>query len=224
MEKSARKTPVPSNRLVVLGEPKTTSTTSAPRAATPKRRVPDSAGKLEVLNPEAEHVAKAPVELVAECLSSLLKGDYIQARVLCAKVLEFEPNNPTIKEFMPLLQERIELDTTADQEEDQEGEEGESEEDESEEDDEGDSEDSEGEDGEEEEEEDDNEEDTSEESEEEEVEEDEEAEDEERNRDSAQQEATSSKTASKGKEAEFQSTMAKLVALNISGQPRTVSR
>ena len=38
-----------------------------------------------------------------------MRDEHEAALILCKKVLEFEPNNETAKEFLPVLQERLKL-------------------------------------------------------------------------------------------------------------------
>lgn len=52
----------------------------------------------------------APLELLSEFVSCCVRNEYSAALILCNKVLEFEPNNQTAKQFLPVLQERLKLD------------------------------------------------------------------------------------------------------------------
>ena len=52
----------------------------------------------------------APVELKAEFVECLHSKDWVNALKLCKMILMYEPNNPTAKEYITVLQERLLLD------------------------------------------------------------------------------------------------------------------
>lgn len=68
-------------------------------------------------SPEDE-VRKAPTELLMEFLGCVMKKDFLNAEKLCRMVLIYEPNNPEALLFHPLIMEKIELDASAEGEED----------------------------------------------------------------------------------------------------------
>ncbi|XP_061092863.1 glutamate-rich protein 2 isoform X5 [Conger conger] len=52
---------------------------------------------------------RAPIELFAEFLKSVLDKDYILAKKLCEMILIYEPDNPEAKQFIPLIEEKLHL-------------------------------------------------------------------------------------------------------------------
>ncbi|CAB1326598.1 unnamed protein product [Coregonus sp. 'balchen'] len=51
---------------------------------------------------------RAPMELMAEFLKSVMEKDFVLAKKLCQMILIYEPNNPEAKQFIPLIQEKLE--------------------------------------------------------------------------------------------------------------------
>ncbi|XP_055722544.1 glutamate-rich protein 2 isoform X4 [Salvelinus fontinalis] len=57
---------------------------------------------------DEEEGYRAPLELMAEFLKSVMEKDFVLAKKLCQMILVYEPNNPEAKQFIPLIQERLE--------------------------------------------------------------------------------------------------------------------
>uniref|UniRef100_A0AAZ3RNT3 Glutamate-rich protein 2 n=2 Tax=Oncorhynchus tshawytscha TaxID=74940 RepID=A0AAZ3RNT3_ONCTS len=57
---------------------------------------------------DEEEGYRAPLELMAEFLKSVMEKDFVLAEKLCQMILVYEPNNPEAKQFIPLIQERLE--------------------------------------------------------------------------------------------------------------------
>uniref|UniRef100_A0A4W5KFK3 Glutamate rich 2 n=1 Tax=Hucho hucho TaxID=62062 RepID=A0A4W5KFK3_9TELE len=57
---------------------------------------------------EEEEGYRAPLELMAEFLKSVMEKEFVLAKKLCQMILVYEPNNPEAKQFIPLIQERLE--------------------------------------------------------------------------------------------------------------------
>nr|XP_046178220.1 glutamate-rich protein 2 isoform X5 [Oncorhynchus gorbuscha] len=57
---------------------------------------------------DEEEGYRAPLELMAEFLKSVMDKDFVLAKKLCQMILVYEPNNPEAKQFIPLIQERLE--------------------------------------------------------------------------------------------------------------------
>ncbi|XP_029561443.1 glutamate-rich protein 2 isoform X3 [Salmo trutta] len=56
---------------------------------------------------DEEEGYRAPLELMAEFLKSVMEKDFVLAKKLCQMILVYEPNNPEAKQFIPLIQERL---------------------------------------------------------------------------------------------------------------------
>ncbi|XP_064183237.1 glutamate-rich protein 2 isoform X1 [Anguilla rostrata] len=57
------------------------------------------------ISEDEEH--RAPIELFAEFLKSVMDKDYILAKKLCQMILIYEPDNPEAKQFIPLIEEKL---------------------------------------------------------------------------------------------------------------------
>ncbi|XP_064397766.1 glutamate-rich protein 2-like [Halichondria panicea] len=62
---------------------------------------------LNTLTPDG---SSAPLELLSQFMSCVMREEYEAAQLLCMKLLEFEPNNQTAQEFLPVIMERLKLD------------------------------------------------------------------------------------------------------------------
>ncbi|KAJ8351969.1 hypothetical protein SKAU_G00234450, partial [Synaphobranchus kaupii] len=54
---------------------------------------------------DEEH--RAPIQLFAEFLKSVMDKDFILAKKLCQMILIYEPDNPEAKQFIPLIEEKL---------------------------------------------------------------------------------------------------------------------
>ncbi|XP_018585044.1 glutamate-rich protein 2 [Scleropages formosus] len=52
---------------------------------------------------------KAPFQLFAEFLKSVMGKDYTRAHKLCRMILIYEPENPEAKQFIPLIEEKLQM-------------------------------------------------------------------------------------------------------------------
>ncbi|KAL0966391.1 hypothetical protein UPYG_G00294750 [Umbra pygmaea] len=59
---------------------------------------------------EDEGRQRAPLELMAEFLKSVMDKDFVLAMKLCQMILIFEPKNAEAREFIPLIQEKLQSD------------------------------------------------------------------------------------------------------------------
>lgn len=53
----------------------------------------------------------APLELLSQFIASVMDDEFEAAKLLCEKILEFEPENSTALEFLPVIMERLQLDS-----------------------------------------------------------------------------------------------------------------
>ncbi|CRK87363.1 CLUMA_CG001165, isoform A [Clunio marinus] len=59
------------------------------------------------LSDYTDNEKSAPTELLAEFLTSIMKKDYGSALKYCKKILDYEPNNKTAKDFYPQLLAKV---------------------------------------------------------------------------------------------------------------------
>ncbi|KAL4636178.1 glutamate-rich protein 2 [Arapaima gigas] len=63
---------------------------------------------------------RAPFQLFAEFLKSVMGKDYTQAHELCRSILIYEPENPEAKQFIPLIEEKLKMEQEDGQQEEEE--------------------------------------------------------------------------------------------------------
>ncbi|XP_055384940.1 glutamate-rich protein 2 [Condylostylus longicornis] len=66
---------------------------------------------------DAEESMSAPTEFLAEFLSAVMLKDYQRAFEYCKLILQYEPNNATAKEFYPLIQEKLKIESAGENDE-----------------------------------------------------------------------------------------------------------
>ncbi|KAJ8011680.1 hypothetical protein DPEC_G00060760 [Dallia pectoralis] len=54
-----------------------------------------------------EEQCRAPLELMAEFLKSVMEKDFVLAKKLCQMILIYEPENPEARQFILLIQEKL---------------------------------------------------------------------------------------------------------------------
>ncbi|XP_064644182.1 glutamate-rich protein 2-like isoform X2 [Lineus longissimus] len=81
---------------------------------------------------EEEEEVKAPNELMMEFVACMMQQDYANALKLCKMILIYEPENAEAKEFLPVIEEKMQLDAEAEAEggEEESGESGDEDDDE----------------------------------------------------------------------------------------------
>ncbi|XP_039769085.1 glutamate-rich protein 2 [Ornithorhynchus anatinus] len=61
--------------------------------------------------PGKKEKGTAPLELMAEFLRAIMDQDYNLAKKLCQMILIYEPENPEAKQFFPLIEEKLLMDS-----------------------------------------------------------------------------------------------------------------
>ncbi|XP_038607531.1 glutamate-rich protein 2 isoform X2 [Tachyglossus aculeatus] len=61
--------------------------------------------------PGKKEKGTAPLELMAEFLRAVMDQDYNLAKKLCQMILIYEPENPEAKQFFPLIEEKLLMDS-----------------------------------------------------------------------------------------------------------------
>ncbi|XP_030066294.1 glutamate-rich protein 2 [Microcaecilia unicolor] len=64
------------------------------------------------LSEKEDEKEKAPIELMGEFLAALMDEDYKLASKLCQMILIYEPENPEAKQFLPLIEKKLQMEET----------------------------------------------------------------------------------------------------------------
>ncbi|XP_067143333.1 glutamate-rich protein 2 isoform X2 [Centruroides vittatus] len=64
---------------------------------------------------DEDETVTAPIEVLAEFLSAVMSKDYKSALNYCRIILQYEPENKTAKEFLPLIEEKLKLEAKLDE-------------------------------------------------------------------------------------------------------------
>eukprot|EP00041_Stephanoeca_diplocostata_P006026 m.73458 g.73458 ORF g.73458 m.73458 type:complete len:284 (-) comp16124_c0_seq7:1391-2242(-) len=62
----------------------------------------------------------APVDLMSEFLGAVMSKQFVVAQALCERILTMEPQNETVREFLPVIKEKIAQDSAISDEDDDE--------------------------------------------------------------------------------------------------------
>lgn len=93
--------PATGSPITSKGKPRVLSGVAAPKSGRAGAKV------TETVPVAAE--ARAPIELQGQFLACVMAKQFVEAEMLCRKILTVEPTNPTVLEFLPVLREKLEL-------------------------------------------------------------------------------------------------------------------